>query len=426
MSRFKGFTDKEVEEIKKQAISFWDASTRLMETSFFRDVNDYERVARCLPPQELADTYDANPDLSALSPPDIFINLKSLQANISDMVFGKKPYGQLSKFGQPNIRDEQVKKAESVLQAQNDVSNEEYNADRAIHQALYAGISCVFTRWTKKFATIPLRDDDGELATDPVTNDIIYQQIPVGEYAETIPIDIRRVRIDPSCDKITDRRIVGFESVAHLSELIALNRTGLSFYNFDETELSGSTFDHAKYYENVSAEHQQHDKGRDNEGFSDKLIWKREIRGLFRFEKAKKIIFRDLVVILGNQDQVLALKENDLPIPGWEMFDFPVVDAQHGKMFPMGVVEPAMDLWIQKFVLSNMSIDAAKSRTYGGLIGDKSALQEWDDFVPPIKDECALTCLSPSPSLQIGSLTPYSWPSFLLVSSLSLALVFLF
>jgi len=315
----------------------------------------------------------------------VFNNINSLRANTLATVFARKPYAILTVEGMPNIRSESIEKAEQVLQHMNDIANFEETADNVHLQAFVFGIAATFTKWTMRKERVPVRDEEYRIQTDDFGEPLFEKKI-VAEYAETIPIDIRRVRIDPSIDRIQDRRICGHETVMPLTELLDLNKDSDSYFNFDEKEISATSFDSTSYYEKVYGERDIYaDKGTENEDFGDKIHWIREIRGQFRVPDKQGNLGNgetmDLIVALGNSDKLLGAKRNDLPIKGWNLYDFPTVDSEPGRVFPMGVVEPIMDLWVEKFIKKNQSIDESNRATYDRYIADKAATQEWDDII---------------------------------------------
>lgn len=381
MAKIEGFSQKQQEAIVKQAVAFWNKSTEVMEP-FFAAVNDYERLSRVLMPKELEDAYANHPDRSALVPLDVYNNLGALRAHVHRFLFSSKPYAQLSKDGAPNERDENVTKAEEVLQSMLDIGDFENSADLVIGQALIAGVTACFTRWVKKYERVPVRDEEYNLLLDK-NNNAQFEMKPVVQYAETIPIDIRRARIDPSAEKVKDIRIVGFQSISPLSDLLIKNRDPNSYIKFDEEKLLKSSFDKDLYYRYVSGEVDMYSgKGDVNPDFSDKVVEVRDIRGLFRIEQKNGTIdFRDLIVLIGNETELLGVKDNDLPIKSWELFDFPAVDREHGRLYTMGVVEPVMDSVIEKFIKKNQSIDEANRSTYDRYVGDKSATQDLPDVI---------------------------------------------
>ena len=382
MPKFKGFTPAQVEDIRTQAMNFWKRSTDTMDL-FFRKTNDYERVARCLLPEDLENEYDQHDDRSGLASPDIYININSLRAHILEILFSKKPYANLCERGKPNIKSPQAEKAEAVLQHMLDVSDAESESDLSIHQALYAGRSAAFTEWHTEYQRVPQRDPNTQQVMVNEDNRPMFILSPVAEYARTIPLDIRRCRLDPSAEQKKDIRIVGFHRLRALSDLLIDNRNDATFYNFDEKELSTSAFDYDKYYEYVRGETDANpDKGLENMDFGDKIVEEWMIYGLFRIkQKDGSFQVQDLVVSIGNRDKIIGLKPNDLPIRGWDLFDFPAVDKEHGRLYPMGVVEPAMDSYLEKVVKRNQSIDGTNRDTYDTYIADKSACQEIPDII---------------------------------------------
>ena len=383
MAKPEGFSSTQQEEIVKQAISFWDAASTVMQP-LFEAINDYNRLYRVVLPKELDDAYALHPDRSALAPTDVYNNIGALRAQIQNYLFSTKPYAQISKDGQPNLRDSNVEKAEQVLQSMLDMSDFANESDLAIQQVLIGGITAVFTQWVQKFERVPLRDKETyAIQIDDKTGEAIFNMELVSEYAETISLDIRHVRIDPSADRKKHIRIVGYESVIPLSELLIKNRDENSYYNFNEKDLIKSSFSKEEYYKYVSGEVDTYaGKGMENEDFGDKLVRVRDFRGIFRtVHKDGRYSFDDLIVIVGNDNIPLGIKKNDLPIKGWELFDFPIVDQEHGRLYPMGIVEPVMDSYVEKFIKKNQSIDEANRATYDRYIADKSATQDLPDIM---------------------------------------------
>lgn len=386
----KQFGKKQKEEILKQANAFWDYATNEM-GPLFAKVNQYERMARCLLPEELEARLADYPDRSALVPPDIHNNLISLRAELRKAVFGRKPYMHVSIVGKPNLRNEAVQKAEQQLQAISDMEAEgrgfESEADKAFYQALYAGITAVFTQWTQRYERVVVRHPDTlQIITDPESGAPIFQMKEVSAYPETISLDIRRTRIDPGAAEAKDIRIVGYHSLKQLSELIALKKNPNTHYDFVEKELRDSTFQRGKYFEFDKSEAETYSqKGRENTDFGDKIVEVRSIRGQFRFGKNGTEV-RDLIVEIGNGTVLMAVKENDLPISGWDLFDYPAVDEQHGRMYPMGVVEPACDTFVEEFLKKNQSLDSANRNVYATYIGDASACQTMPDTIEASDD----------------------------------------
>jgi len=388
MPDFKGFSSAQVEGIRIQAINFWDRATQTMDL-FLRKTNDYERVARCLLPEDLEAEYDSHDDRSGLASPDIYINLNSLRAHALEIMFSKKPYATLSERGKPNVKSPQAQKAEAVLQNMLDVSDAESESDYAIHQALYAGRSATFTQWHTEYQRVPQRDQQSQQVMTDDNGRPIFILAPVAEYAETIPIDIRRCRLDPSAEQKKDIRIVGFHRLRALSDLLIDNRNDATFYDFEEKEITESSFSHDKYYEYVRGETDANpDKGLENMDFGDKIVEEWMIYGLFRIKQPDgSFKVEDLVVSIANRDKLIGLKPNDLPLNGWDLFDFPAIDKEHGRMWPMGVVEPAMDMYLEQVVKRNQSIDGTNRDTYDQYILDKSAGQEIPDIIEHIPEQ---------------------------------------
>ena len=384
-------TDQQKEEIRSQAIRFWDQSTQMM-TPFFNLINDCERMWRAQLPKELELAYSKLTDRAALAPPDVYINLVHLRAALSNMMFSGKPYAQLSVAGQPNLRTDQVIKGEHLLQSMLDVCSDgkgfTWEFDLAAHQAMYAGITAVFTEWHTKYGRKPQRNPiTGQVVVDGDHN-VVYEDAPIMSYSETKAVDIRRVRIDPSADRAENIRIIGYEYVCPLSDLLQKNRDPESHFKFDEKALEQSSFDIAEYYQFVRTEQAWSGKGQENLNFGDKLVRVFDIRGIFRVtQEDGSIKYEDLIVAVGNKTKLIAVKRNDLPLHGWECFDFPVVEKEHGRMFSMGLVEPVMDAWVEKFIKRNQSLDEAGNRTYDTYILDKNAAPDFPDVLEKIPNQ---------------------------------------
>ena len=385
------FTKKEKDLILKQSQEFWDAA-ELVQQQVFDDINDHERMAMVMLPEELANVYDAYPDRSSLVPPDIYNNINSLRAKFR-AIFKKKPYFKLSHHGNPGLRDDTIKKAEILLQSIEDKEADgkgfPTEADKAIYQTLIAGITTVFTRWTQKFERVARRDEESlQLELDKFGSPI-YDMIAIDSYPETISLDFRRTRIDPSAAERKDIRIVGYHSISQLSELISLKNNPNSFYDFDEKELRESSFQSTEYFQYVKAETDRYPlKGLVNQQFGGKIIERQSIRGLYQLPgKNGAMEFLDLIVEIGNRTVMLGVKQNDLPIPGWELFDFPAIDEKHGRMYTPGVVEPGKDQFIEQFIKSNQSLDAANRNVYRTYVGDASACQNLPDYIENSNDQ---------------------------------------
>jgi len=374
MGAFPGFNNNQIEAIKSQALRFWKDATSAQDM-FFRNTNDRERMAHCKIPRELERVFDAHPDMSCLAPPDFYINIESIRAAVHNLIFNSKPYAIVSKFGNPGLRDGQVVKSEAILQHQNDVAMDDQISDDIVLQALYAGVGCCFTRWTSKAVPIPRRYPDGTIITDDQGVPIFDDQV-VAEFAEMVPIDIRRVRIDPSVDCLKNRRIVGHHLVESAYKLLELNREKFHFYNFDEDKLLASSFNENDYYEYIYEEHGAYPGlGQENQGYGDKIIEVKSIRGIFRVPYGNSFLFEDCIIHLANDDIVLGLKRNDMPVRSWEMYDFATVSSELGRVFPMGVIEPAQDAWVEKFLKHNQSLDKANRLAHDMYVGDSAACQ---------------------------------------------------
>jgi len=377
------FTADEESQIFKQAMAFWDKSSDMM-SPLFSQVNDYERAWRVQLPKDMQTYYENKEDRAALAPPDFYINIKSLRAAIRTIIFGSKPYGRLSIEGQPNLRNEIIVKAENVLQALLDIQSDgrgfECEADKAIHQALYGGISAAFTSWHNKKANAPLRDADSGLI-QTINDHPLMVEKTVASYPQSQAVDIRRMRIDPAADRREDIRIVGYHHIARLSDILKERRSSNPWYNFTEDEIIRSAFPREKYYEYISGEADKYtEKGSDEGDFSDKNVEVLDIRGLFRFQRQNgSMDFLDLVVHIGNRKVLLGAKLNDLPIHGWDLFDFPSIDQETGRLFTMGVVEPLLDEWVELFMKRNQSLDQSSRHTYDIFFGDKTACSDLPD-----------------------------------------------
>ena len=395
MAKKKQFTAKQREEILKQSRRFWEDATQAMEP-LFTLVNDTEKMWRVQLPDKLKEQMDLHPDRAALPPPDAYININSLRAGLKRLLFARKPYATLSILGQPALRDERITKAEWVLQQMLDMQNEgrgfESEADKAILQALYAGVGATFTRWEKRKVRKEIRDNEGNIFPDPDTGEIQFYRETVAEYAELKAIDIRRIRIDPEAENLDTIKKVGYHYIQNLSELLRLNRDPDSDYDFKEKELiEESSFVRDKYYEYVFAESEafpERTKGiTKGQDIGDSIVEVQEIRGLYKFEQKGKLYFQDLIVRIGNDKVLLSIKRNDLPIPGWNLFNFPTVDSEISRMYPMGVVEPMMQEWLEKFIKLNQSLDEGSRRIYTTYIGDKSACEDLPDVIPYIPNQ---------------------------------------
>jgi len=368
-----GFSKEQVKEIMAQAQNFWDRASATHST-FYTNASDRLRIAHGLLPTDLEDEYRGHPDMSSLAPPDIHVNIEAIRAAINNIVFMEKPYAKVTLFGQPQMVNETTEKAESLLQHMNDLADDETQFDPVIYQALACGMGCIFTPWITKRVRQPLRTPDGKFLTDK-DGQIVWDIEVVARYGGSVGIDIRRMRIDPSIDRIEDRKLVGHHYIGSLFNLLSLKKDSKHFYDFDEADLRKSSFPREKYYEYVPGESDKIDKARDNHDFGDKIIEVKTIRGLFRIKDVDSFVFKDLIVDIANDTVPLGIKVNDLPIPGYEMYSFPTVDNELGRLFPMGVVEPAEDTWISLFMLMNNVHDRNTRETFDVYLGDKLACQ---------------------------------------------------
>jgi hypothetical protein len=375
------FSDEEKKEIKEQATRFWDDSTNEMR-EYFLKFNDFERMSRGLLPAGLEAVIGKYKDRSSVAPADIYVNIEQSRAAINDLVFGSKPYGHITRPGQPRNLDEMVQTAEMVLQRQNDLGNEPTSAGRCIHQALVGGLGASITRWVDRTVNVPVRKELGEWDGDGRSAKL--ESRTVHKYADSLPLDIRHVRLDPNCDRLEDRRIVGRQYLRPLHELIALNNVPWHFYSFDAEKLRRSSFDQLKYYEFTGGERDALKQRKDkDQQYADKLIAVREHRGLFRIKTGPDSWeVKDLIVDIGNEDEILGIKENDLPIAGWDLYDFVTVDNQLGRKFPMGLIEPAFDMWFYLFLIFNHIIDREQRDIYDMYVADKQAANELPDYMP--------------------------------------------
>lgn len=396
MAKFHDFTPSQLQDIKAQAQRFWERSSQDMQP-FFNLVNDFERLWRAQLPQDIEDQYRKLPDRAALAPPDIYLNLKHLRAGLSNLIFGNTPYAQLSIAGQRNLRTDQIVKAEHLLQSMLDVCSNgrgiTWEADLAFHQAMYAGITAAFTQWVVK--TEPKVQRHPEQTDTANKGDVMFDQKgrPVTKaevvmsYAETKSVDIRRVRLDLNAESVDGMRIIGYEYACPLTDLLLKNRDRNSYYEFDEKELSASSFDSTTFYQNVKSEARFVNKGQSTD-FGDQVVAVRDIRGIFRLKNEDgSITYEDLIVNIANDKVLLCSHINPLPLRGWELWDFPVVEKEHGRIFSMGLVEPVFDLWIEMFIKRNQALDEATNRAYDSFIADKSAAADLPDSMERVPNQ---------------------------------------
>lgn len=392
MPKMAGFSEEEKRQIVTTSVNFWDMASKSMD-GFFQSVNEYERLSKGLLPVELEQVYARYLDRSCLVPMDIYNNLNSNRAAIRKILFRKKPYFRLFIAGQPNVRDERVYKAEQTLQSTFDESADSSHsflreADKVNHQALYAGLSCGLTEWHIERRRKPVRG----LGNAPLINKWGYPQyefIPVAAYPRTIAADIRRVRLDPTCDNLDNRRIIGWHHLKPFHTLVALNREEGNHYAFDEEKLEKTSLDRSKYFEYIGAEQSKiFDKAMPDDFFGDKQVEVYSVRGLFRFRDPKGgFYYRDLIVEIGDRSILLAVKDNDLPFSAWEQITFASVDEECDRIYPMGVVEPSRDTFIEQFIKRNQSLDSANRNIYNTYVGDASACANLPDYLESANDQ---------------------------------------
>ena len=388
MGKIIGFTAKEKEEILRQATNFWDETTTKMAPQF-QLVDERERLARGKLPQDLEDQMASFKDRAALVPPDIYNNINSLRAHFRSSLFSKKPFLKLSHPSNPLLRDDPVIKAELTLQAMNDKANDGNGmasyADLVFYQAAYAGLTCVFTKWVRQVERRPVRNGQGQLQLDE-RGKVLFRNEVVAQYAEDIPLDIRRVRWNQNAAETKDIRTVAYHALSTLSELQVKNRKRGNHYEFSEKELAESSFQKGKYFE-YGPENPDAEEGENVKNYSDEVVEVQHFRGLFRFENSKGITFRDLIVEIGNRTILLGLKENDLPLNGWDLFSWPSVATESGRIWAMGIVEPATDSFIEMFLKRNQSIDGTNRDIHLKVIADSSAAEDIPEMMEHNDDQ---------------------------------------
>lgn len=367
------FTADQLEQIKVQAQEFWRRSEAQMEP-YFGQVNDYERAWRARLPADLEAELDEHPDRTALAPPDFYINISSLRSFIRSLLFSERPYGKCSVMGKPHYRGDDIVKIEAVLQGSLDMQSKgrgyESEADKIVHQALYAGAAMSMTVWSTPLERRVLRN---QITQEPLAQNgqLVYQKQPMQPHGQTIGIDIRRGRIDPDCDSRDNMRMAGYHYLTRLSDLYQLRNSPDTPYDFNMQDVSKSSFLSEDYWKYVTSDRPREV---DSGTLLNKSIDVQHVRGLFVFETAPgNFDFRDLIVELANQQHVIRVQENNLPVNGWEVFDFFSVDQEIGRVLTMGVIEPMFDTWVEKFLKHNQSLDDAGRRTYPVYIADKNS-----------------------------------------------------
>lgn len=381
MPKMSGFSDRDKIQIEKQAVNFWETSTTA-DSTFYDDVSEFERLSRGKLPLEVEAYFSKRKDKSALSPPTIFINLKSLKSGLRTLLFSEKPYGKISHFGQPGLRDDRIVKAEATLQDIIDTGGFEEEGSMAMRQALYAGIGCGMVEWHKEYARQVQKDQNGQPVYDESGYPVMENTL-VAEYPRSVARDIRRVRVDGVAESFRKSRIVGYQSLVPLTDLLALNRDETSHVMFDEKQFANSRPDLTKYYQFIQGDvarypNMQNDQSMYTEPNVE--IW--DIRGIFKIVgEDGSIRYEDLVVWIANQTKMIGLKKNDLPIAGWDIFDFPIIDRELSTRYPMGVVAPAFDLWMEEFIKRNLSSDEANRRVHRKYVADRNAWGELPDII---------------------------------------------
>lgn len=391
MPKMNGFSETQKTAILQQAIDFWQVSTESMR-SFFSAVNEFERLARCLLPTELETEYAKYPDRSALVPSDIYLNLSSMRAIARRGLFSKKPYFRFYHAGHPNLRDASVLKAEQVVQSTFDMDGDGTGfvreADKANYQAFYCGICAGYTEWHVETRRVPVRDADGQQQVDPKTGYALFEERPIAAYPRTKSVDIRRVRIDQSAAEAKDIRIFGVQHIMSFSELSALNKFEKSHFSFDEKKLKESSFNSDLYFEITGSESDKAtDKGKEASGYGDKPVEIWTIRGMFKVPLENgDWEMKDLLVEVGDRALLLGLKENDLPLYGWEMFTLGCVDEHHSRIYAPGLVEPIRDAFIEEFIKRNQSLDSANRNVYLTYVGDRTACNNLPEYLESAND----------------------------------------
>ncbi len=382
MPKMAGFSEIEKLQIEKQAISFWETSTNA-DSVYFEDVSEYERLSQGKLPKEVESYFNNRKDRSALCPPTIYINSKSLRSGLRSLLFSEKPYGKISHVGQPGLRDERVVKAETKLQDILDTSGFEEQAAVAISQALSGGVGCGIIEWHKEYARQIETDEQGNTVYDPETNYPKVNTVVVAEYPRSVTIDIRRVRVDSTAEYFKASRIVGYHSLVPLTELLTMNRDPKSHVMFDEKLLVNSSPDLTRYYQYIQGDVARYPNLQNLQTqYSEPMVEIYDIRGIFKIVRDDRTIeYKDLFVLIANQTKLIGLKENDLPIAGYDMFDFPVVSKDISRRYPMGVVEPAFDLWMEEFVKRNLASDEANRRVHRKYLADRNAWGENSDIL---------------------------------------------
>jgi hypothetical protein len=374
MAKKSYFTEQEIEEIRRQSMQFWDESTQQM-SGFFGMITDCDRMYHVKLPKELEAQYDKKPDRSCLVPPDIHNNIRSVRAQIQDLIFGTKPYATVNKVGQPNLRDGQTDKAEVLLSALIDMSGFKKEADMVNQQTFIGGIGCAATVWHDHYGRTVIRDEADMPVLDK-NGALTWKVSKITSYPKMIGIGIRRVRIDPKAATKDDIRIIGYHVKESFSDLMIWKDDPDSSINFDEEKLKQSAFPHQKYYEFVTEETPLKNKP-DKSVYGDDPVEIIEIRGNYKLRG--KLL--DLIVKIANRQIVIEARPNNLPVAGWKVFDFSSCDAEIDTIFTMGLVEPSTDLFLEMAIKRNQAIDAINRQTYDMYIGDSMATADLPDQI---------------------------------------------
>ena len=367
------FSDKQKKEILSQAIQFWDAATK-RQANFFGNVNDYERLYHVKLPAVLEAAFATRPDRASMVPPDVYNNIRSFRAHMNELIFSSKPNATVSIAGLPNQRSETTNKAESLLSTLIDISKYRVDADKVHHQACYAGISAGITDWHQQYRRVVQTYPNSRQPVLGKNGQFKWKNKKVAEYPRTKGLDIRRVRIDDKAENREDIRLMAYHVKQNMSDLIRLKRDPDTFIDFDEEKLKKSPFPSAKYYEYV-VEETPLDSKPDKTEYGDMPVEIIEVRGIFRIDEE----FMDLIVKIANREYIIEARPNNLPVHGWETIDIAALDNEFNRIFTMGLVEPAEDVFIEQFLKRNQSIDASNRLTYQMYLGDETACADLTD-----------------------------------------------
>lgn len=364
------FTEAQRDEIKARAIEFWDKATH-RQAKFYEKINDYNRLYHIKLPESLENEMAKHPDRSSLVPPDVYNNILALEAAVIKLIFGKKPYARITLEGQLDRRSDIINKAERKLTELIELGRFAHFAKPIIKQVAIAGRSCAFTQWQPVYRPKVVRDDRSNKITG-------INRERIAAYPICKPIDIRRVRIDDKAESIPDIAIVGYHAKVNYNDLLTWNRDPNNFISFKDEDLNKTHFPANRYYEYVSEEHGMYDHENDSVSYGDRPVELIDIRGIFNISGEPM----DLIVKIANRDLIVECRENDLPIFGPELFTWPALDSEFGRIFPMGVVEPAFDLFIEEWAKKNQALDAASRNIYDMYLADAAACADLPDRIP--------------------------------------------